>query len=260
MASDSNEDSKAQGVVPLSPGTGSAPDPGETGRAVDSATADHDSPWKEALEVYFSEFLALLFPAVHAEIDWEQPPQFMDKELQQVARDADSGRRYADKLVKVFTLDGDETWILIHVEVQGEPERDFAARMFQYYYRLLDRYGVDVISLAVLADTSRQFRPHDYRRAHSGCGVEFRFPSVKLLDYLAPERWQMLEQSNNPFALVVMAQLRAKTVRSPGERAGWKFWLVRLLYDRGYGQADILELFRIIDWMVTLPPDLELSF
>ncbi|MDY6891441.1 MAG: hypothetical protein SVU24_07570 [Pseudomonadota bacterium] len=26
------------------------------------------------------------------------------------------------KRVKVYTLDGRETWVLIHVEVQGEPE------------------------------------------------------------------------------------------------------------------------------------------
>jgi hypothetical protein len=32
--------------------------------------SDHDSPWKEALEGYFPEFLALLFPRIHAGIDW----------------------------------------------------------------------------------------------------------------------------------------------------------------------------------------------
>jgi hypothetical protein len=28
---------------------------------------DHDSPWKEAREHFFPEFLALLFPAIHAD-------------------------------------------------------------------------------------------------------------------------------------------------------------------------------------------------
>ncbi len=31
---------------------------------------DYDSPWKEALERFFPEFLALLFPAIYAQIDW----------------------------------------------------------------------------------------------------------------------------------------------------------------------------------------------
>ena len=101
---------------------------------------DYDSPWKEALERYFPEFLALLYPKIHAEIDWTRGPEFLDKELQQVVRDAELGRRYADKLAKVYTRDGAETWVLIHVEVQGEPEARFAERMYTYHYRLFDRY------------------------------------------------------------------------------------------------------------------------
>ena len=94
---------------------------------------DYDSPWKEALERYFPEFLALLYPSIHAEIDWTRGPAFLDKELQQVVRDAELGRRYADKLAKVYTRDGTETWVLIHVEVQGEPEARFAERMYVYH-------------------------------------------------------------------------------------------------------------------------------
>lgn len=34
--------------------------------------ADHDSPWKMALDAYFNEFLDLLFPDIHKEVDWSQ--------------------------------------------------------------------------------------------------------------------------------------------------------------------------------------------
>jgi len=94
---------------------------------------DHDSPWKEALTNRFPEFLALLFPALHAEVDWERGIEFLDNELQQLVQDAELGRRHADKLVKVWACDGTEAWLLIHVEVQGEAERDFAERMYVYH-------------------------------------------------------------------------------------------------------------------------------
>jgi hypothetical protein len=42
----------------------------------------------------------------------------LDKEFQQVVREAEVGRRYVDKLVKVWTKAGVERWVLIHVEVQ----------------------------------------------------------------------------------------------------------------------------------------------
>ena len=40
----------------------------------------------------------------------------------------------------------------------------------------------------------------------------------------------------------------------------WKFRLVRGLYERGYERAVVLELFRIIDWLVQLPEGLEKQF
>ena len=62
--------------------------------------ADYDSPWKEMLELYFQEFMAFFFPEIATEIEWEAGYEFLDKELQQVVRDADLGRRIADKLAQ----------------------------------------------------------------------------------------------------------------------------------------------------------------
>ena len=64
--------------------------------------ADYDSPWKEAIEQYFPAFMAFFFPEIHADIAWYQGYEFLDNELVRVVRDATIGRRYADKLVKVF--------------------------------------------------------------------------------------------------------------------------------------------------------------
>ncbi|MCK7582339.1 MAG: DUF4351 domain-containing protein [Chromatiales bacterium] len=204
--------------------------------------SDYDSPWKEALERFFPEFLALLFPAIHARIDWRVPPEFLDKELQQIGAASPRGRRYADKLVRVQALDGQAIAVLIHVEVQGDPESDFGERMFVYQTRLRDRYGLDVVSLAVLTDTTASFRPSQFRHRRWGCGIAFRFPMVKLLDYVDPDRWAELDASDNLFALVVMAQIRAKVTDEAETLKGWKFRLIRRMYERGYSETLILEL------------------
>lgn len=226
----------------------------------DPLSDDHDSPWKEALSLGFPEFLALLYPQIHAGIDWSRGHEFLDKELQRITHDAEHGRRYADKLVKVHTCEGMEAWVVIHVEVQGEQESAFAERMYVYHYRIFDRYRRDVVSLAVLADASPGFRPAVYRRGRWGCGVQFRFPTVKLMDWQAPRRWRLLETSDNIFALVVMAQIRARATRDTEERKAWKISLVRLMYEKGYGRDIILKLFRVIDWMIRLPEALEEAF
>jgi hypothetical protein len=222
--------------------------------------SDHDSPWKEALEGYFPEFLALLFPHIHAGIDWSRGHQFLDKELQQIVRDAATGRRYADKLVGVHRRDGQPAWVLVHVEVQGAPEAAFAERMFVYNHKIRDAHGIPVASLAVLADADPRFRPERYQDDLWGCAIDFRFPMVKLIDWASPERWPELETGDNPFALVVMAQIRAKASTDAETRKAWKFRLIRLMYDRGYERQTILELFRVIDWMIRLPDTLEASF
>ena len=59
---------------------------------------DYDSPWKEILEKYFHDFLTFFFPMVAEGVDWEKGHTFLDKELQQVTRDAELGKRLADKL------------------------------------------------------------------------------------------------------------------------------------------------------------------
>ncbi|HWK53944.1 MAG TPA: hypothetical protein VNR18_06225 [Hyphomicrobiales bacterium] len=63
---------------------------------------DQDSPWKEALAVFFESFLQLLYPAIHRAIDWSHRATFLDKELQKLTPDGSTGRRYADKLAQVW--------------------------------------------------------------------------------------------------------------------------------------------------------------
>jgi len=218
-------------------------------------SADYDSPWKEALDLYFEFFLALLFPEVHQQIDWSRGYESLDKEFQQVVRDAEVGRRYVDKLVKVWRLDGTEAWVLIHVEVQTARDANFPRRMYVYNYRVFDRYNRPVASLAVLADDDPDWRPSEFRSRVFGCEAGIRFPAVKLLDFAAHEA--LLEASDNPFAKVVLAHLKALETRgNPGDRHAWKLWLVRGLYEHGFSARDVRELFRIIDWMMELPPPL----
>ena len=139
-------------------------------------SADYDSPWKEALDGYFEPFLALLFPDAHREIDWSRGYESLDKEFQQVVREAEVGRRYVDKLAKVWTKDGAECWVLVHVEVQTTREPEFPQRMYVYNHRIFDRYNRPVASLAVLADDDPNWRPGEFRNSLFGCEVGIPLP------------------------------------------------------------------------------------
>jgi hypothetical protein len=135
-------------------------------------TTDYDGGWKEVLEHYFRSFLELCFPAASAEIDWNAPFEFLDKELEEVVRDADLGKQRADKLVKVQRLDGVAEWVLVHVEVQAQRDPDLPLRMYRYHHRISDRYGRAVVSLAVLADPLPDWRPGAYEEDLWGCRLQ----------------------------------------------------------------------------------------
>jgi len=200
--------------------------------------------------------MQFFFPIAHADIDWLRGYEFLDKELQKVVRESSLGRRYGDKLARVWLLNGEETWVLIHVEVQGQVEQAFDERIFVYHYRLFDRYQHKVVSLVVLADTQPAWRPGHYGYNLWGCEISFRFPAVKLHDYGA--RWDELVARDNPFATVVMAHLKAQeTRRDEEQRKLWKLMLIRRLYERGYERDDVLNLFRFIDWVLVLPEAVE---
>ena len=122
-----------------------------------------DSPWKDILDGWFPDFMTFFFPDAASEIDWSRGFESLDKELAQVVQEAELGRRYADKLLKVRLADGSEEWVLVHIEVQGQPETDFPRRMFVYAYRIYDRYGCEVASFAVLADTRPGWQPSQFQ-------------------------------------------------------------------------------------------------
>jgi hypothetical protein len=220
---------------------------------------DYDSPWKEALDHYLEAFIALFFPVIHQQIDWRRGYGTLDKELQQVTPDAAAGRRIVDKLIQVWKTNGDEEWVLIHIEIQGQEESDFPRRMFVYNCRIVERYNRPVVSVAVLADENPTWQPLGFHRELWGCSTDFRFPTVKLLDYAGKS--DDLEQSDNLFSKFVLAHLKAiETKRDDQTRYAWKVRLVRGLFERGLPADEIRELFRLIDWVMALPKLLSEQF
>ncbi len=81
------------------------------------------------------------FPNIHKDIDFSKGYEFLEKELQKIIKTSKTGRRYADKLVKVFLKNGSERWLLIHIEIQGYKEKKFPERMYTYNYRIFENPG-----------------------------------------------------------------------------------------------------------------------
>ena len=219
---------------------------------------DYDGAWKEALERYLESFISLCFPAVAANIDWSKEIVFLDSELQEVVRDAELGKQRVDKLVRVTRLDGKQEWVLLHIEVQSRREKEIARRMYQYHHRIVDRFEQSAVTLLILADLQPGWRVSAYESETWGCKVRFEFPVCKLLDL---EAEGALERPGDASAIVIAAYLEAlRTGKNLRARFEVKLRIMRRLFDQLFERQDVLEIFRILDWLLTLPDELTLEF
>ena len=222
-------------------------------------STEYDSPWKDIIEHFFEDFMIFFYPQVHSHIDWTQGYEFLDQELQKVLREAVTQNRRVDKLVKVWLQNGQETLLYIHIEIQAQYDPDFSHRMFIYHYRIHDRYGPSVTSLAILGDNVETWRPRNYHYETIGSELSFCFSMVKLLDY--KEKWDELEKSSNPFAMVVRVHLKGlETQKSPEQRLDWKKTLYQALYEENYSEKETMGLLIFLDWLLTLPNELSQRF
>jgi len=216
---------------------------------------NYDSPWKEAIEHYFPEFMAFYFPDAYTAIDWSTKYTFLDNELRAIFPEAEVSNRVVDKLVQVELLQGTETWLYIHIEVQSTRRADFARRMFVYNYRIFDKYNKPVASFAILADRHRNWRPNSWGFAFAGSKHTLEFSIVKLIDY-EPKTDELLTL-DNAFGLITAAHLLTQQTRRKNEdRYDAKLRLIRLLYERQWERKRIVELLRVIDWFLELPKEL----
>jgi hypothetical protein len=219
--------------------------------------SDYDGAWKEALRDHLPEFIGKYFPAEYAVIDWSVSPEWFDKELSQVLGQSGRRNREVDVLVKVRLLTGCEQWILLHLEIQTSYEEDFASRIAKYNAGLHWVFQHRAMTLVVLADLRRGWRPDEDVFQVATFESRLKFPVCKLIENLDSE-WQ-----NETSLPVLLARAQVEALRTSGDAEGRyraKWLLVRGLYGLGYNAQQVRETFRLIDWMMHLRVDLDERF
>ena len=141
-----------------------------------------DEAWKKVIERFFPQLLQFFVPELYEDVDFSKGVSFLDKEMEQLSIRSVKGAKYVDKLVKVYLRNGSEQWILVHIEVQGYPDREFSLRMFRYFYKIFDRHGKRVVSMAILTGKERGTGEGRYELEAYGSGVEFRYLLFRLMD------------------------------------------------------------------------------
>jgi hypothetical protein len=136
---------------------------------------DFDSNWKYLILKYYFQFTAFFIPELYADIDLSRPPVFLDNELQTIWRSMKTGLKMTDKLVKVWLKNGEERWILVHIEIQARFETLFSKRMFTMSYRIFDKYQIHPTAIAVFVDTPIPSQFDAYNHAIYGTEIRYKY-------------------------------------------------------------------------------------
>jgi len=174
---------------------------------------------KSAFEEAFPDLLRFFFPQADTLFDMVRGFEFMDKELSELFPELEKqgGSRFVDMLVKTWLQDGTEEWILVHLEIQSDDTRGFSHRMFQYWYRIYDRYVVDIVALAVFTGGKNQSKPTYYHKSFLGTEITYKYNAYHILDHSAEQLLAM----DNPFALIMLAAQKALLLgKIPEEELG----------------------------------------
>ena len=112
-----------------------------------------------------------------------------------------------------------------------------------------------------MGDTDPNWRPDHFTTGALGSSNETWFPIAKLLDWKG--RQAELIANDNPFAVVVQAHLAAQATKrktSQKQRRQQKYLLTTMLYQQGWSRQEVIDLYLFIDWVLTLPPELEAAY
>lgn len=99
------------------------------------------------------------------------------------------------------------------------------------------------------------WRTDNYTQSMWDSEISIKFPIIKIIDY--HNKISELDRSTNPFAIIILAQLIALKTQTVELKLASKLQITRKLYNSGFTQQAVIELFRFIDWVISLPKELE---
>jgi hypothetical protein len=93
----------------------------------------YDMLWKGMIEEVMADLLLFVDPEIGKQLDLGRGFEFLDKELLALypQPEKSSHIRIVDKLVKIFMRDGQERFVLLHIEVQGKYDVQFNLTFMQ---------------------------------------------------------------------------------------------------------------------------------
>ncbi|NET35874.1 MAG: DUF4351 domain-containing protein [Cyanothece sp. SIO1E1] len=214
---------------------------------------DHDGLFKKLINYYFNDFIELFLPELSAYIEPGEIKIFGQELLKEEGDETQKKSKYVDILVEV-KFKGKDTFFLVHIESQAQPQSDFNRRMFHYFAQLDKKYNRPIYPIALLS--------YDSPRTEADSSYEISFPDKKVLEYnyatvqLNCLSWKDFIQYKNPVAAALMIKMNI----APADRIKVKLECARLLATLNLDPEKMQFLYGFIDTYSALSSEQETEF
>ena len=203
---------------------------------------NHDRLFKQLISTFFFDFIELFAPDLANYAD-RASLVAMDKE---VFTDLSLGDSHEADLVMQLQVRGEESFFLVHIETQAHAQSEFPLRLFRYFARLHEKYGMPVYPMVLFS--------FDKPRKQQASSYEVKFPSMQVLKFqyqviqLNRLNWREYLKKENKAAAALMAKMRF----AESERVRVKLECLRAILRLQTNPAEASLISKFVDTYIPL--------
>jgi hypothetical protein len=183
-------------------------------------------------------------------VDWSIDYKPLEQELRNLRIQGKKGEKRIDKLFRLKLLDGDNHYLYTHFEAELKPDASFPERVFEYFCKLIARYGkvkITVLTLYVGDKPSAKFNSYSFE--NQGTSLNFGYNTY----VVAIQKEADLIASDNPLSLFVLANLYVvQSKGNPKLRLQLKVKFFNILANKNFSDDVIRKVVNFVEYFIRL--------
>ncbi len=226
---------------------------------MDDQNSRPDLLWKDLVTEFHEDAVLFFFgKELHEAIDFSIDPVFLEQEFNDVFTGNDPTKKIADKVILYRLKDGTERILILHIEFQGEFDKNFVERMFWYYIFIAAKYKTtDITALAIYTDATKPKIYDTFEVSHFGTKMMYQFNTYIIRDQNETD----LLASTSPFGLAVLACLGLiKIGVDENKKTAFKKKLAEIVFQKQFEQKKFFRLLNFVRKLIKLSKANESDF
>jgi hypothetical protein len=207
----------------------------------DTPISQADLLWKDLVTEFDAEFILFFFGKIlHDSINFSVAPEFLEQEFNDVYTGNIPTKKIADKIIRYRLKNGKIKIIILHIEFQGQFDKNFPERMFWYFMYIATKYNTTDITALAIYTGSRKPKVFDcFTMSNFGTKLTYAFNSY----IVRQQKISALLASDNPVSVAVLAALyMIKAGKNDFQRYEFKKRMVEVALMKNFDKQKIISI------------------